>query len=45
MEDLRIDEESLVNLDTAKIASWIEDAPKKSSLQMLVKTLNSKRFH
>jgi hypothetical protein len=41
IEDLRIDEENLVNLDTSKITSWIEDAPKKSSLQMLVKTLNS----
>ena len=41
IEDLRVDEESLVHLDASKIASWIDDAPKKSSLQMLVKTLNS----
>jgi hypothetical protein len=41
IEDLRIDEENLLNLDTAKISSWIEDAPKKSSLNMLVKTLNA----
>lgn len=41
VEDLRIDEEYVLHLDTEKIASWIEDAPKKSSLQMLVKTINA----
>ncbi len=41
VEDLRIDEENLLTLDIAKINSWIEDAPKKSSLEMLVKTLNA----
>lgn len=41
IEDLRIDESDLQRLDTAEINSWIEDAPKKSSLFMLVKTLES----
>lgn len=41
IEDLRIDEESLKNLDVTKIASWIENAPKKNSLQMLVKSLST----
>jgi predicted transcriptional regulator of viral defense system len=39
--DLRIDEEQLSLLDTHKIATWIEDAPKKNSLQMLIKALNT----
>jgi len=39
LEDLRLDEEILVNLDRAKIASWIENAPKKTSLLMFLKTL------
>ena len=38
-DDLRIDEEQLQTLDISTIESWIEDAPKKSSLQMLVNTL------
>ncbi len=40
VEDLRIDEENLRTLDTSVIRSWIEDAPKKSSIAMLVKTLD-----
>lgn len=39
--DLRIDESALEALDTLCIASWIPDAPKKSSLKMLVKTLEN----
>ncbi len=39
LEDLRIDEETLENLDLNAISSWIKDAPKASSLQMLVNTL------
>lgn len=35
VEDLRIDIVELQNLDTKKIETWIEDAPKKSSLRML----------
>lgn len=38
-EDLRIDEEQLQTLDSNTIQSWVEDAPKKSSLQMLVNTI------
>jgi hypothetical protein len=38
-EDLRIDEAQLHTLDINSIQSWVEDAPKRSSLQMLVNTL------
>ncbi len=38
-EDLRIEATDLRNLDIHVIQSWITDAPKKSSLAMLVKTL------
>jgi predicted transcriptional regulator of viral defense system len=41
IDDMRMDEEQLQQLDTDKITSWIEDAPKKTSLQMLVKALNT----
>lgn len=39
LEDLRIDEEQLQALDIEAIQSWVEDAPKMTSLQMLVNTL------
>jgi hypothetical protein len=39
LEDLRLDEDLLRGFDVATIRSWIEDAPKKNSLQMLVNTL------
>lgn len=39
MEDLRMDSEILSSLDLKLINLWIKDAPKKSSLKMLVKTL------
>lgn len=39
VEDLRIDQDLLEELDYDIISTWIEDAPKKSSLSMLVKTL------
>lgn len=39
LEDMRMDEEILSRLDLAVIRSWIEDAPKKNSLTMLVKML------
>jgi hypothetical protein len=41
LEDLRMDENSLQNLNLEAIYSWIEDAPKKNSLSMLVKTLEA----
>lgn len=39
MEDLRIDYEVLKSLDTKIMELWIKNAPKKSSLKMLIKTL------
>jgi len=39
LEDLRMDDEILRALDTHSIQSWINNAPKKESLKMLVKTL------
>ena len=41
LEDLRLDEEALHQLNKAEISFWLSDAPKKSSLEMLVKTLNN----
>lgn len=41
IEDMRIEEDALARLDTDAINSWIEDAPKASSLQMLVNTLRA----
>lgn len=38
-EDMRIDESMLLKLNLEKMSSWINDAPKKSSLKMLIKTL------
>ncbi len=40
LEDLRMDESMLQKLDTTIIHSWLNDAPKKNSLEMLIKTLN-----
>ena len=39
MEDLRIDSEVLSTLDTEIMELWVKNAPKKSSLKMLIKTL------
>jgi hypothetical protein len=39
IDDMRMDEEHLQNLDITAIQSWVEDAPKRTSLQMLVNTL------
>lgn len=39
LEDMRIDQNMLQALNLSVIQSWIDDAPKKSSLTMLVKTL------
>lgn len=38
-EDLRIDSEILGSLDAKVLESWVKDAPKKSSLKILIKTL------
>ena len=40
LDDLRIDLEWIQKLKANEIDSWIEDAPKKDSLKMLVKTLD-----
>ena len=39
LEDLRMDSEVLGTLDTKVMELWIKNAPKKSSLKMLIKTL------
>lgn len=41
IEDLRIDEENLLNLDITVMKTWLDDAPKRSSITMLIKTLES----
>lgn len=41
VDDLRIDEDMLRQLDAKEIESWLEGSPKKSSLNMLVKTLRT----
>jgi hypothetical protein len=41
LEDLRLDEDELRSLSIPTIHSWIEDAPKRSSLQMLINTLEA----
>jgi hypothetical protein len=40
LEDIRMDESMLRKLDISIIGSWLNDAPKKNSLAMLIKTLN-----
>jgi hypothetical protein len=40
-EDLRIDEEALSQLNREEIESWIAEAPNKTSLQMLIRTLTT----
>jgi hypothetical protein len=39
LEDMRIDEEALKKLDLKEMDAWVNDAPKKSSIAMLIKTL------
>jgi len=39
MDDLRMDSEVLSTLDTELMKLWLNKAPKKSSLEMLIKTL------
>lgn len=41
MDDLRIDQELLKNINIKELRSWITDAPKKDSLRMLIKTLDN----
>jgi hypothetical protein len=39
LDDMRIDKEAIPAFNTAAISSWLNDAPKKDSLHMLVKTI------
>jgi hypothetical protein len=41
IEDLRMDEDGLKELDTEAMSFWLPDAPKKDSLLMIIKTINS----
>ncbi|MFA6086059.1 hypothetical protein [Mucilaginibacter sp.] len=41
LEDLRIEESSLKKLDLKNILSWLTDAPKKESLETLIKTIEN----
>lgn len=41
LDDLRMDEEGLRQFDVKQIHSWVVDAPKQSSLNMLIKTLSA----
>ncbi|MGN6396653.1 MAG: type IV toxin-antitoxin system AbiEi family antitoxin domain-containing protein [Mucilaginibacter sp.] len=40
-EDLRIDEDKLTGLDLTMMSTWLDAAPKRSSLKMLIKALQS----
>lgn len=40
IEEMRIDEATLKNLDTAKMKGWLADAPKASSINELIKAIN-----
>ncbi len=41
IEDLRIEKERLKSLDSEAMQTWINESPKKSSIEILVKTINS----
>jgi hypothetical protein len=41
IDDLRIDEEQLKELNVKEIGSWIDNAPKKNSLKLLTKMLGN----
>jgi hypothetical protein len=41
LDDLRMDEDSLKKLNLPLISSWLDDAPKKESLQTLIHTIHS----
>jgi hypothetical protein len=40
-EDMRMGRDALLKFDTSLISGWIADAPKQTSLQNLVKTLDN----
>jgi hypothetical protein len=39
VDDLRIEKDRLLKLNTKKMSEWIKEAPKRSSLEILIKTL------
>lgn len=39
LEDLRMEKDALRDIDSNEIKKWVNDAPKKESLMMLIKTL------
>ncbi len=41
LEDLRMDEDNLKEFDTKAMAGWLPDAPKKNSLLMIIKMIES----
>ena len=41
IENLRIDEDGIKEFDTVAMASWLPDAPKKDSLSIIIKTIDS----
>lgn len=41
IENLRMDESSLLNLDIESMKSWIDDSPKKEALLILVNTIEN----
>jgi hypothetical protein len=41
LEDLRIEESALKNFDVKKMESWVSDAPKSDSLNMLIKMIKN----
>jgi hypothetical protein len=41
LEDMRMDEDKLRELDTDEMSSWLEYAPKATSLEMMLKTLRT----
>jgi hypothetical protein len=41
IDDLRIDDETLRSMDIEQVKTWIDESPKKTSLEMLVKTLEN----
>jgi hypothetical protein len=41
VEDLRIDEDDLKEMDTSIMEKWLPHAPKKESLLQVIKTINN----
>lgn len=40
-DNLRIDEENLIALNSKMIRTWLQDAPKRDSLEMIIKVIDS----